>query len=138
MDRDKSALMPGHSGAESVHAAMRNWSSGAKIGLVESCVQDASRAASQVGALNNFRLHGRKVQGPSLFELQIRDAIVIGNVESFFPKLNKVLTQPDLREFSSADPLSGDVEIVQMKKGKRSRLALMSLSKIPIALTLFW
>src|SRR5450759_5400943 len=122
MDRDKSALMLGHNGAESVHAPMRNWSSGTKIGLVESCVHDASRAASQVGALNNFKLHGRKVRGPSLFELQIRDATVIGNVESFFPKLNKVLTQPDLREFSAVDLLSGDVETVQMQNSFLSRI----------------
>src|SRR5450759_3704255 len=37
-------------------------------------------------------------------------------MQSFFPRLNNVLTQPDLREFSSADPLSGDVETVQMKR----------------------
>ena len=119
MDRDQSALMLGHSGAESVHAAMRKWSSETKIGLVESCVQDAARAASQVAALNNYKLHGRKGRGPSLFELRIRDATVVGNVESFFPKLNTILTQPDLREFSSVDPLEGDVETVQMKRGTK-------------------
>ena len=119
MDRDKSALMLGHSGAESVHAAMRTWSPQTKIGLVESCVQDAARAASQVGALNNFKLHGRKGRGPSLFELQICDATVVGNIESFFPKLNSVLTQPDLREFSAVDALKGDVETVQMESGAR-------------------
>ena len=119
MDKDKSALMLGQSGAESVHAAMRKWSSQTKIGLVESCVQDAARAASQLGALNNFKLHGRKGRGPSIFELRIRDATVVGNVESFFPKLNNVLTQPDLREFCSVDPLKGDVEMVQMKRGAK-------------------
>lgn len=117
MDKEKSALMLNHSGAESVHAAMRKWSSQAKIGLVESCVQDAARAASQVGAFVNFNLHGRKGRGPSLFELRLRDASAVGNVESFFPKLNTVLTQPEMREYSSANPLDGDVETVQMKRG---------------------
>ena len=81
MDRDKSVLMLNHSGAESVHAAMQKWSSEAKIGLLETCIQDTTRALSQIGAHVNYNLHGRKGNGPSLFELRLRDAIAVGNVE---------------------------------------------------------
>ncbi len=118
MDRDKSALMLNHSGAESLHAAMRRWSSQRKVGLVESCVQDATRAAGQVGCLVNFSTRGRKGKGPSLFELRIRDATAVGNVESFFLKLNTVLTQASMLEFSGMEHLSDCVETVRMKRGK--------------------
>ncbi len=60
MDKDDSALMLGHNGAESVHAAMHRWSSKLKVGLVESCILDATRVANQIGALVNFIAHGRK------------------------------------------------------------------------------
>ena len=119
MDREKSALMLGHSGAESVHASMRRWASQNKIGLVESCVHDATRAASQVAALSYFNIHGRRGKGPSLFELRLRDSTAVGLVQSFCTKLNSVLTQPDMCKYSSVEPLSEDVETVPMKRGAK-------------------
>lgn len=92
-----------------------------KVGLIEACVSDQSRALDQVAAYTTYIEGLYRGRGPTIFEISYRHANMVGSPKDFVNASNVVLTQTQKYDLLRTEPLNGDIRTKSEEEGPATR-----------------